>query len=127
MKFKSFATRLCIITFLLAIVIIGIATVPGFSHTLGISVFSLVFFVLLNLAIYFAGIKSALSADPNSLTRLIMFLVFFKMFTCLLIVIVYDQYWNPASNHYILPFLIIYVTYTVFEVLFLSKISKLKV
>ena len=107
--------------------IVSMSLIPGFEDALAISLFSLLFFVLLNIGVYYLGLRSVRSKDKNSLTRLIMLLVFLKMISCLLIIIVYDQGWKPATNHYIIPFFLIYVSYTIFEVDMLSKISKMKI
>jgi hypothetical protein len=127
MQSKAFYKWLVLISILLSVMIVGMSFIPGFEGTLGISLFSLLFFVLLNIGVYYLGLRSARSEDKNSLTRLIMLLVFLKMISCLLIVIIYDQGWKPSTNHYIIPFFAIYVSYTIFEVDMLSKISKMKI
>jgi hypothetical protein len=126
MQTKAFYKWLILITILLSVMIVGLSFIPNFKDTLGISLFSLIFFVVLNIGIYYLGVKSVRSKDKNSLTRLIMLLVFLKMISCLAIVIVYDQGWQPATNHYIIPFFLIYISYTIFEVDMLSKISKMQ-
>lgn len=59
--------------------------------------------------------------------QLVMIAVFFKIALCLLIVIIYKKVFEPADHSFIWPFLVIYVSTTVFEVIFLEKVGRQKV
>ncbi|GEM_PF-1726594 len=69
-------------------------------------------------------------AADNKLTRLyiqlIMIAVFLKMLVCLALIVGYKEGYAPADNTFIWPFLIIYVTSTVYEVIFLDKVGRQK-
>lgn len=58
--------------------------------------------------------------------QLIMIAVFLKMLVCLALVVGYKKGFDPADQTFIWPFLLIYLTSTVYEVIFLEKIGRQK-
>lgn len=69
-------------------------------------------------------------AADSKLTRLyiqlIMIAVFLKMLVCLALVVGYKEGYDPADHSFIWPFLLIYVSSTVYEVIFLEKVGRQK-
>lgn len=69
-------------------------------------------------------------AADSKLTRLyiqlIMIAVFLKMLVCLALVVGYKKGFEPADHSFIWPFLIIYVSSTIYEVIFLEKVGRQK-
>lgn len=69
-------------------------------------------------------------AADSKLTRLyiqlIMIAVFLKMLVCLALVVGYKKGFDPADHSFIWPFLIIYVSSTIYEVIFLEKVGRQK-
>lgn len=127
MKSSVFFKWLIIITLLLTTVIFVLSFIEIFKDSLAISLSSIVFFVSLSIAVFYLGNAAARSTNKNRLTQLIMILVFFKLFSCLLIIMIYDRFFHPVNNYYVLPFFLIYILYTVFEVIMLTKANKLSV
>ena len=66
----------------------------------------------------------------NSIARLyiqlIMLAVFLKMLLCLALIIGYQKGFNPVDHSFIWPFLVIYLTSTIYEVIFLEKVGREK-
>lgn len=58
--------------------------------------------------------------------QLIMIAVFLKMLVCLALIIGYKTGYDPVDDSFIWPFLMIYVTTTVYEVIFLDKVGREK-
>lgn len=127
MKSSVFFKWLILLTLLLTILIFVLSFIHIFKDSLAISLSSIIFFVSLSIVVFYLGNAAARSANKNRLTQLIMILVFFKLFSCLLIIIIYDRFFHPANNYYVLPFFLIYILYTVFEVIMLTKANKLSV
>ena len=48
------------------------------------------------------------------------------MLVCLAMIIGYKKLFTPADNTFLWPFLIIYVSSTVYEVIFLDKVGRQK-
>lgn len=69
-------------------------------------------------------------AADSKLTRLyiqlIMIAVFLKMLVCLALIVGYKKGFDPADHSFIWPFLIIYVSSTIYEVIFLEKVGRQK-
>jgi hypothetical protein len=120
----SFYKWLIISTASLLIVISLLSLIKGFEQILPISLASLAFFVALNIIVFYLGVAAIKSPNHNLMTQLTMILVFFKLMSCLIIVIAYDQLYHPANDTYIIPFFLIYITYTVLEVTMLTKLNK---
>lgn len=125
MESSVFFKWLVIVTILLITLILALSFLDPFEDILPISYASLAFFVILSIAVFYLGHAAAKSSDKNKLTQLIIALVFFKLFSCLLIIIVYDQIFQPKSNHYVIPFFLIYIVFTVFEVNMLTRAGRL--
>ncbi len=66
----------------------------------------------------------------GSLTRLyiqlIMIAVFLKMLVCVALVVGYKKGFDPVDDSFIWPFLFIYISSTVYEVIFLEKVGRQK-
>ncbi len=58
--------------------------------------------------------------------QLIMIAVFLKMFLCLALIVGYKNGYDPIDDSFIWPFLMIYVTTTIYEVIFLDKVGREK-
>ena len=125
MKSFAFFKWLTILTTLLTIVILALSTFEKFAGIKPISFGSLVFFVTLSIVVFYLGNAAASSENKNRLTQLIMILVFFKLFSCLMIIVIYDRLFHPPSDYYVLPFFLIYIVFTAFEVMMLSKANKM--
>jgi hypothetical protein len=58
--------------------------------------------------------------------QLIMIAVFLKMLVCLALIVGYKKQFDPPDNTFIWPFLIIYLSSTIYEVIFLEKVGRQK-
>ena len=58
--------------------------------------------------------------------QLIMIAVFFKMLLCLALIVGYTKEFEPPDNSFIWPFLVIYLSTTIYEVIFLEKVGRQK-
>jgi hypothetical protein len=55
-----------------------------------------------------------------------MILILVKMFVCIGLVVAYVKISSPDSKLFVLPFLTIYLIYTIFEIFVLQKIARYK-
>lgn len=58
--------------------------------------------------------------------QLIMLAVFLKMLLCMALIIGYQKGFEPSQNHFIWPFLFIYLCSTIFEVIYLERVGREK-
>lgn len=123
---RKFYFQLVGITIALLVLIGASQILPVFAPHLNFSLISLGIFFLVAIILFNLGAKSAVSKDKNAFTRIIMASTFIKMFLALIIVVVYHKMANPKGAYFVIPFFVIYFTYTIFETQFLSKLGKIK-
>ncbi len=95
-----------------------------FNEVIPISSISIFFFILLSIGTFYLGRSASRSNNPYLMTQLSMMLILFKLVCCVVIVLVYDRAYMPANNAYLIPLFLIYLTYTVFEVIMLTRANK---
>lgn len=82
-------------------------------------------FVLLSVAMYYQGYKAALSENKHDFTNTFLGFLVGKLFLCGGVIIGYFYLAEPSSKLFVLPFFGVYIVYTVFEVLFMSRLGRL--
>ena len=122
---SKFYLWLCILACFSTFSVLILNQFDGFIQSAPLSYFSISFFSLLCLIVHYAGKRAAQSTNKNLLTQLIMIVVFIKLLFCLLIVVGYDRIYQPESNHFIFPFLSLYLIYTIFEVVILTQANRM--
>ena len=82
--------------------------------------------MLFCIMMYVAARIFAQSALTRLYIQLIMIAVFLKMLVCLALIIGYKKGFDPPDNSFIWPFLFIYLSSTIYEVIFLEKVGRQK-
>jgi len=82
--------------------------------------------VLFSILLYGAAKIYARSALIRLYIQLIMLAVFLKMLLCLSLIIGYKKGFEPIDNSFIWPFLLIYVSSTIYEVIFMERVGREK-
>lgn len=83
-----------------------------------------IFFILLTV-ISFIGAKIAIQrSNINAFSQFIMFLVLNRLLLSIVLVLVYYKKMHPENKLFLVPFFFVYLAYTIYEVLFLSKIGR---
>lgn len=77
--------------------------------------------VLFRLAVAAAGRKRG-----QDFIGVVMAGVFLKMFLCLGLILGYKKLGTPVDNTFLWPFLVIYVGFTIFEVIFMDRLGRQK-
>ena len=99
---------------------------PPVGDHLGFIISAIVVLTLFCIMIFAAARIAAASTLARLFIQLVMIAVFLKMLVCLALIIGYKKGFAPADNAFIWPFLIIYVTSTIYEVIFLEKTGRPK-
>lgn len=81
-------------------------------------------FTLLSLIIYFLTEHLEKQANKSMLLNLVIINVMFKFLIAIGVVLIYHKLRNPEDGIFILPFIIIYVVFTIFETYFMSVQAK---
>ncbi|HRI01332.1 MAG TPA: hypothetical protein PK006_09810 [Saprospiraceae bacterium] len=84
------------------------------------------FFILFSLLVFYLMDRSRDSKDMYQFSRLFMISVFVKMVFYLFIVVYMVRKMNVPSESLIVPSLLIYLGFTIYETYFLMKLSKKK-
>jgi hypothetical protein len=124
MDSKKFYVQLAVLALLVAL-----AMIPMHQHELiqKYQLFSWVswgFFVLFSMAVFMLCSKTAKSENKNTFGQVFLLSILFKLMFCGLWVIAYALIVKPQSAYFVLPFLFIYLTFSVYEVYFVTKLAK---
>lgn len=125
MSRKSFFISLSLLTVALIIVALIMNGRGEIGKFTDFSIYSILAFALLSISMYFFGLKAARSKNKYTFNNLIIGNMILKMVLCLVIIMVYRQIYTLESRAFIIPFLIIYLSYTIFETYFLTKLAKI--
>ena len=120
------------LTYLFSLILILLGIINGLDHyeiiTGGktLAEISIVVFAIINILFFLlAAFFSERSDDKNYLN--LVFLNFIVKFVVVLIIpFVYYQQVKPESSNFIVPYIIVYVVFTIFETWFLSKKVKMR-
>lgn len=83
----------------------------------------LAFFSITNLLLFFVAKKAAQSPNKNTFTNILMGFTFVKLIISGVLVVFYNQFADPESKFFLIPFFGLYMWYTAYEVIFLMEIG----
>ena len=92
----------------------------------GFIIITIVAMIIFSLTLYGAAKLANQSTKGSLYIQLIMIAVFLKMLLCIALIIGYKKGFEPVGNGFIWPFLVIYLTSTIYEVIFLEKVGREK-
>lgn len=126
MQRGTFFQQLFLLTLIVLLLLLALHQLPSLQQDAPFSWLSLAFFVLLSIVTYFIAYRSVQHKNKFAFVNASLVMTFVKMVLCIALVAAYIKLTNPPSRTFILPFLGIYVIYTIFETYFLMKIGKTK-
>ena len=104
----------------------GLHMIPILKPFWDITIGSVTLFILISVLAWHLGQKAAVSKNKNNFTALVLGFIFGKMFLCVIFILIYTRTVFPESKFFLVPFFIIYLAYTVFETMILTKLGRLK-
>jgi hypothetical protein len=112
--------------FINILVFVGIV-ISYFFSTIGrgilLSVYGFIFMALTSWFYLRKLMKAVNSTNKNIFIQTVMVNIFVKMVSILMIVVIYYKIYDPKKKIIIIPFLIIYLIYSVFETYFSYKLA----
>lgn len=84
------------------------------------------FFVLFTIGVYFLADNAAKSTNIHTFSSVVLGVIFIKMVFILMMIVVYKKIANPESLWFVIPFFLIYLVFTIFEVYFMNILGKVK-
>lgn len=98
---------------------------PVFQAYTDLTFFSLFLFVLLTLIIVFLAPRLARQPKGQPFLGLVVYSILLKIGLAFVVLLLYREWKHPASGNFVLPFLFIYLVFTIFETWYLMKVSYL--
>jgi len=125
MSIKEYFTHLIVLVLILFAAIYGLYFLD-FIGSLNFSLIILIAFIIQSTLVFFLGEKLAVSPNKNSFGQLIIGNNGFKLMISFLIIAVYMKVAAPSNKLFLVPFLLIYLGFTIFEAYFMMKQAKYK-
>jgi hypothetical protein len=122
MNHKNFLLQLTIISVISFLLLFLLNKLPQFAPFQAFSYLSCISFVLFSAMMYFLAARAAVSSDKNQ----VLLTTSAKMALCIFVIVGYFKLAEPSSKMYAIPFLIVYLIFTIFETYFMMKLSKVK-
>lgn len=88
------------------------------------TIICMVTFTAINILAYFAAIRAVNSKSKYRFVQLMMMLILFKMMICVGLVVAHVKINQPDTKLFVLPFLTIYLIFTLFEIYVLEKLAR---
>ena len=120
---RKFLIQLSIISGLVTIVLMVFHTYAIFAPHQSLSWISWGFFILFSLVLFALGTKGGNSSNQHLFGQIFLIATGLKMLISVTIILVYFLIAKPESQHFVLPFFMIYLVYTSFEVYFMTKLG----
>jgi hypothetical protein len=126
MGIRVYLTYFTILTILLTLILSYFQFNESLSGYSLLSWISLILFSLFSLIFYFGGKKTIKSEDIHLFSKFFLAATVIKMLTSLTVVLLYFFIVKPLDKLFIIPFFLVYLFFTIFEVYFMSKIGSRK-
>ncbi len=123
---KQFWQQLLMVTGGTSLLLIVLRYSPLFYAYQDLSWWSVILFVVISVVMYYAGKWGVEHANKNIFTSLLFGFVAAKMFLSVVLILIYYLLQEPTNKLFILPFFLVYVIYTVFECVYLTRLNQVK-
>ncbi len=124
MSQRNFLIQLFTITVVFVILAIICGQLAVLSPYVNILWLSILFFVLVSVAMYFFAKMAAKSKNKYAFTNVNIGFTAGKLLLSTILILVYHQLAAPKDNFFIVPFFVVYLVYTAFETNFMLKLSR---
>jgi Na+/H+-dicarboxylate symporter len=126
MEKKQFYVQLFFVSALCAGLLVGSYYIDSLAPYIDLGVIGLIFFIILSVVIFRLSNSLAKSKNLNAFTHLILYNLMIKLFLSFVIVITYYYLYKPENRLFIVPYIVVYLIFTIFEAVFLSSQARLK-
>jgi len=126
MNLSNFLIQLGVLTVSICLVLLGFNMFPQYKPLIDVAWIAVLFFLCFNIVVFFIGKRLAVSADKYAFSRFVLGSMVLKMALTVVIVLAYNNLWQPASKYFVFPFIFVYIAFTIFETYFLMLLSKEK-
>ncbi len=124
MNTTVFYKKISILSGCLLIFLIALSQFSPFQDTLYFSISSTFVFVIFTILVFHIGLRAVDSPNKNLFTGVAISSIFMKLVFILAFLFTYQAVVEPTSKHYLFPFILIYLVYTIFETMVMMRLSK---
>lgn len=125
MSIKTFYQQLILLSLGIFAIVFLLGQQALYASYVNISTVSLIFFISLSVIVFHLGLRIIKSRNKNDFSRLVLGFTGFKMMLSVALVFIYQSVVQPTDRWFVIPFLIIYVLYTIFETYFLMRLGRM--
>lgn len=125
MSIKTFYQQLLLLGLSILALVLTLGQQAQFSAYVDISTVSLIFFTILSIVVFHLGLRMIKSRNKNDFSRMVLGFTGFKMMLSVAVVFIYQSVAEPTDRWFVIPFLLIYVVYTIFETYFLMRLGRM--
>ncbi len=123
MPFKKFLAQLGTVTLFAAFVVLLLHLSQRLAVNALLSWVAIAFYSLFCLCVYALAMWASRLPQPQLFTGLTLLTTVGKMGLSVIVVAIYYQAVLPTERLFVIPFLVVYVIYTVFDTYFMMKLS----
>ena len=124
MPLKSFIKNLVISSIVALVLLVATHLIVDIKEHLSFIIAAYVFFVCFCIFIYWLAQRSSSSRAGEYFLYIVVINVFVKLIASFMMVFIYARYAEPSNKWFVIPFLIVYLVFTVFETYFLCIQAK---
>jgi len=124
MIISRFMKEFVIFLIILSLILFGLHKHHLFSAHSILSIWSLVGFTIMTVLIFILGQNFSRSKNKFLYNNLIVMNFILKLMVSILVVYVFVKQYDPEGKLYLIPFVLIYLAFTVFETYFMMKQAK---
>lgn len=121
---KQFWIQLTLVTGGTGLALFLLNNLPLFQTYQDLSLWSVILFVVISIVMFYIGRWGVEHSNKNIFTTLLFGFVAAKMFLSVVLLLVYHLFMEPANQFFILPFFLVYIVYTIFECVYLTKLNE---
>ncbi|MEM1326317.1 MAG: hypothetical protein AAGI23_10205 [Bacteroidota bacterium] len=99
---------------------------PVLATYVSLALISVTVFVCLSIVMYVFTYRIVKQARHNQFIGLFMIFTLFKMILAISVVGLYARFAEPPNRFFVLPFFLIYLIYTAFEIWFMDKLGRMQ-
>ena len=124
--FLLFIKKLGVLLLLLVPVLVFVHSLESQKNTVDLSLISVCVFTILSILLFLMLHRSVKSPNRQLFISYTMLNTLVKMVLSITLLVVYKKVSHPSDASFIIPFLVIYVIFTIFETKFMLQIANQK-
>lgn len=125
MNNKQFIISLLLVTFIVTLIVHLMSYVASLADYLHLGTMSIMLFSSICVVMYVFASRSAKKDQRVAFINIFMLSTLLKMLFSVILIAIYYKTQLPNSKLFIVPFFVVYAIYTIFEVWFMSKLTKI--